>query len=45
MTDDTSYFIGFDSYDMAYIAMLLLNSEKIQQFLTELGIVIPRPLR
>ena len=34
MTDDTSYFIGFDSYDMAYIAMLLLNSEKIQQFLT-----------
>ena len=33
MTDDTSYFICFDSYDMAYIAMLLLNSENVQKFL------------
>lgn len=33
MTDDTSYFICFDHYDMAYVAMLLLNSEKVQAFL------------
>ena len=34
MTDDTSYFICFDSYDMAYVAMLLLNSRQVQKFLT-----------
>lgn len=34
MTDDTSYFICFDSYDMAYVAMLLLNSKKVQDFLS-----------
>ena len=34
MTDDTSYFICFDNYDMAYVAMLLLNSAKVQVFLT-----------
>jgi len=33
MTDDTSYFICFDDYDMAYIAMLLLNSSEVQEFL------------
>lgn len=33
MTDDTCYFICFDNYDMAYVAMLLLNSEKVQGFL------------
>lgn len=37
MTDDTSYFICFDSYDMAYVAMLLLNSEKVQKFLTSIA--------
>ena len=37
MTDDTSYFICFDSYDMAYVAMLLLNSEKVQYFLTSIA--------
>lgn len=37
MTDDTSYFICFDSYDMAYVAMLLLNSEKVQVFLTSIA--------
>ena len=37
MTDDTSYFICFDSYDMAYVAMLLLNSEKVQDFLTSIA--------
>ncbi len=36
MTDDTSYFLCFDSFDMAYIAMLLLNSEKVQKFLTSI---------
>ena len=33
MVDDTSYFLGFDSFDMAYVAMLLLNSRKVQNFL------------
>lgn len=37
MTDDTSYFICFDSYDMAYVAMLLLNSDKVQGFLTSIA--------
>lgn len=37
MTDDTSYFICFDSYDMAYVAMILLNSEKVQGFLTSIA--------
>lgn len=34
MTDDTIYFICFDNYDMAYVAMLLLNSKKVQGFLS-----------
>lgn len=34
MTDDTSYFICFPTYDAAYTAMLLLNSERVQQFLS-----------
>ncbi len=33
MTDDTTYFICFNSFDMAYIAMLLLNSSQVQDFL------------
>lgn len=37
MTDDTSYFICFDNYDMAYVAMLLLNSNKVQSFLTSIA--------
>lgn len=37
MTDDTSYFICFDSYDMAYIAMLLLNSKPVQKFLKSIA--------
>ena len=37
MTDDTSYFICFDNYDMAYVAMLLLNSSKVQGFLTSVA--------
>ena len=37
MTDDTSYFIPFDSYEKAYVAMLLLNSEKVQKFLSAIA--------
>lgn len=37
MTDDTSYFICFNHYDIAYVAMLLLNSEKVQKFLTSIA--------
>lgn len=37
MADDTSYFICFDSYDMAYVAMLLLNSERVQNFLMSIA--------
>lgn len=37
MTDDTSYFICFDNFDMAYVAMLLLNSEKVQCFLKKIA--------
>ncbi len=37
MTDDTSYFICFDKYDMAYAAMLLLNSEKVQKFIMSIA--------
>lgn len=37
MTDDTSYFIGFDNYDMAYVSMLILNSKKVQDFLTNIS--------
>lgn len=33
MTDDTSYFIGFDRYSMAYFAMLTLNSAPAREFL------------
>lgn len=37
MTDDTSYFICFDNFDMAYVAMLLLNSKKVQRFLASIA--------
>lgn len=33
MLDDTSYFISFDDYDVAYVCMLMLNGEKVQKFL------------
>lgn len=35
MTDDTTYFIGFETFDAAYTVMLLLNSERVQKFLME----------
>lgn len=37
MTDDTSYFICFDCFDMAYVAMLLLNSRPVQNFLRSIA--------
>jgi len=39
MTDDTCYFICFDSYDMAYVAMLILNSKRVQNFLKSIVFV------
>ena len=37
MTDDTSYFISFDNYDIAYLAMLFLNNRKVKQYLTQIS--------
>ena len=37
MTDDTSYFIDFSEYDLAYAAMLLLNSKRVQEFLSSIA--------
>lgn len=37
MTDDTCYFICFDNYEMAYVAMLLLNSTPVQEFLLSIA--------
>lgn len=39
MTDDTSYFICFENYNMAYVAMLILNSSKVQNFLTSIAFI------
>ena len=33
MTDDTTYFIGFENFAAAYTAMLFLNSPQVQEFL------------
>ena len=37
MTDDTCYFICFDQYNDAYVAMLLLNSAPVQAFLRSIA--------
>ena len=34
MTDDTTYFIGFENFAAAYAATLFLNSLPVQEFLT-----------
>ena len=39
MTDDTSYFICFDKYDFAYVAMLLLNTKQVQRFLQSIAFI------
>lgn len=36
MLDDTCYFLSFESYDEAYITMLILNSELVQNFLKDI---------
>ena len=33
MLDDTTYFLSFDTYNNAYVCMVLLNSESVQNFL------------
>lgn len=33
MVDDTSYFISFDNYNDAYVCMVLLNTNCVQDFL------------
>ena len=33
MMDDTAYFLSFDEYDVAYVCMLLLNSDKVSNLL------------
>ena len=37
MTDDTSYFICFDKYEDAYVAMLYLNSDRVITFLKSIA--------
>lgn len=37
MTDDTSYFICLPSYNTAYVAMLYLNSKRVQDFLKSIA--------
>lgn len=37
MTDDTSYFLAFDNYNIAYCMMLLLNSKIVQEFLLSIA--------
>lgn len=37
MLDDTCYFISFNNQKMAYITMLILNSELVQQFLKDIA--------
>lgn len=37
MLDDTCYFASFDNYTHAYITMLILNSDLVQQFLKDIA--------
>ena len=37
MVDDTSYFISFPTYETAYTAMLLLNSDKVQSYISSIA--------
>lgn len=37
MMDDTCYFISFLSFDLAYVAMLILNSDLVQMFLQSIA--------
>lgn len=37
MTDDTTYFLAFNDYNIAYAMMLLLNSKTVQEFLMSIA--------
>lgn len=37
MLDDTSYFLAFKEYDMAYITMLILNCKTVQDFILSIS--------
>lgn len=37
MVDDTCYFLNFNTYNEAYVAMLILNSELVQGFLKNIA--------
>lgn len=37
MLDDTTYFLGFEDYDVAYTTMIYLNSEKVRKFLQSIS--------
>lgn len=37
MMDDTGYFISFDDFDLAYVAMLCLNSIPVQSFIESIA--------
>lgn len=37
MLDDTCYFLSFSSYDLAYVAMLLLNDLRVSKFLKNIA--------
>jgi hypothetical protein len=37
MMDDTCYFISFENYDDAYMAMLILNSDLVQEFIKSIS--------
>lgn len=37
MMDDTCYFLSFEKYEDAYIAMLILNSELVQNFIKSIA--------
>jgi len=37
MMDDTCYFISFPTYEDAYVAMLMLNSDEVQSFLRNIS--------
>lgn len=39
MLDDTGYYLAFASYELAYTAMLMLNSSPVQQFIQSLAFV------
>lgn len=39
MLDDTCYFLSFDNYNHAYTCMLILNCDKVQEFLVSIAFV------